>query len=129
SAMQLVMFRLDTNESRVLIDDLPQSDRPDQDYVIGVSPDDQMIAVAVAYNTADSNPIYLVRADGSAPTIIPANAATYAPLLWSPDSSMLVYTSGGDSLGILHVVNRDGMEIRQFVVYPWIDTFRWTDCD
>jgi Tol biopolymer transport system component len=128
SKIVLMSFQPDTNERHLLYDNF----NPDNnDYTITVSKDDQFIAVAAEDVSDSGNSVYLVHADGSGGHEIGSDRGSYSPMQWSLDGSMFAYIgySFSSTGSVVHVYNRDGMEMRRYATLPNIDTFTWTACD
>jgi TolB protein len=91
------------------------------------SPDGTRIAFESDADVDGANPgrdmeVWVMNADGSAPTQLTHNTAHDEGPAWSPDGRYLVYTSGPDNThGDIHVMTASGQEISQLTTYPKAD--------
>jgi dipeptidyl aminopeptidase/acylaminoacyl peptidase len=91
------------------------------------SPDGERIAFESDANLADGNPegdreIFAMNADGSGVTQLTSNTAHDEGPAWSPDATMLAYTSGPTNVtGDIHVMTSAGVHLRQLAPYEGID--------
>jgi hypothetical protein len=91
------------------------------------SPDGARIAFESDANLGDGNPegdreIFVMSADGSGVTQLTRNTAHDEGPAWSPDATMLAYTSGPSNVtGDIHVMTSAGVHLRQLAPYQGID--------
>jgi len=135
SQMQVMLYRPETAEKRVLLTGLVQDYYEDY-YDFGISSDSQYIAVFARY-IYEENELSLVRADGKSSQwlgsgMLAGDQPVFLQVQWSPDGKMLAFATEhnpnrGDDM-IIKVVGQDGKEIRQ-LRGDYIDTLQWTACD
>ena len=91
------------------------------------SPDGRRIAFESNADVGGANPerdmeIWVMRADGSRPVQLTANAAHDEGPSWSPDGRRLTYTSGPDAThGDIHVMTSAGRDVRRLTRYAGAD--------
>jgi TolB protein len=91
------------------------------------SPDGKRIAFESAANLDGGNPegdreIWVMSADGSNPTQLTHNALWDEGPAWSPDASMIAYSSGTDDAHLdINVITAAGEHLRQLTDYPGHD--------
>jgi dipeptidyl aminopeptidase/acylaminoacyl peptidase len=91
------------------------------------SPDGTRIAFESNADVAGGNPehdmeVWTMNADGSSPTQLTHNAAHDEGPAWSPDATLLAYTSGPDNEhGDIHVMTAGGRHLRRLTSYDGLD--------
>jgi dipeptidyl aminopeptidase/acylaminoacyl peptidase len=91
------------------------------------SPDGTRIAFESNADVAGGNPehdmeVWTMNADGSSPVQLTHNAVHDEGPAWSPDATMLAYTSGPDNEhGDIHVMTASGRHLRQLTSYDGLD--------
>jgi Tol biopolymer transport system component len=91
------------------------------------SPDRTRIAFESNADVAGANPehdmeVWTMNADGSSPTQLTRNTAHDEGPAWSPDATMLAYTSGPDGAhGDIHVMTAAGRYLRRLTSYDGAD--------
>jgi len=91
------------------------------------SPDRTRIAFESNADVAGGNPehdmeVWTMNADGSSPTQLTRNAAHDEGPAWSPDATLLAYTSGpDDDHGDIHVMTAAGRHLRRLTSYDGAD--------
>jgi dipeptidyl aminopeptidase/acylaminoacyl peptidase len=91
------------------------------------APDGSRIAFESNADVSGANPdgdmeIWVMEADGSHPTQLTDNALHDEGPAWSPDGTMLAYSSGPDNLHLdIHVMTAGGMHLRALTDYAGRD--------
>ena len=91
------------------------------------SPDGERIAFESDADLGGGNPegdreIFVMSADGSDVTQLTSNTLHDEGPAWSPDATMLAYTSGATNVtGDIHVMTSAGVHLRQLAPYDGID--------